>query len=553
MATVSPRAISRCLSTCICKAGSTSNGSYRRLLPSITLKRRSTRWNGAKCSGPWWCFRPPSILSPLPRGSALWHWPGCPAEPTAYTGHMPHGVLTSRRGHLQRVQPFDNLPRGPSGLVSIASVLSYVACFLLYYESARWKVAYATDNPYTLVGKIIHYTSSILSSTRRAGMAGKRIVLMLLTSLLASGVGLGGWSTPIPGLAQDTRDAADVVVYQEPPEDVADVSVFYEPLAPYGTWIALPEYGQVWIPHDMSPEWRPYTIGRWVYTDYGWTWVSDQEWGWAPFHYGRWAFVASYGWVWVPGTVWAPAWVAWRHAPGWVGWAPLPPQVVVRSGIEIRAANIDIHINPSWFCFVEEHRVLAPHVRTYIAPPARNVSLIQITQNVTHYTVIQNRIVNRSIPVERIERVIVRPVPRMRIVQAQEPEVMHRAQVKERAREVVLFRPIAPAVTKTPEIRTQIPQSTPPTRLAPGSTLPQQPQDVHRRLEERQHRERAALEERQRNALPPQPQTLSPEELRMQRETERRALEEKAHRDRQQREQQQTQQQLQQRQDQARQ
>jgi len=182
-------------------------------------------------------------------------------------------------------------------------------------------------------------------------MAGRRIVLMLCTALLASGVGLGGWSTPIPGLAQDTRDAADVVVYQGPPEDVADVRVFYEPLAPYGTWIALPEYGQVWSPHDVSPDWRPYTTGRWVYTDYGWTWVSDQEWGWAPFHYGRWTFVASYGWVWIPGAVWAPAWVVWRHAPGWVGWAPLPPQVVVRPGIEIRTANIDMYVNPSWFCF----------------------------------------------------------------------------------------------------------------------------------------------------------------------------------------------------------
>jgi flagellar biosynthesis GTPase FlhF len=384
-------------------------------------------------------------------------------------------------------------------------------------------------------------------------MTGRRISRMLLISLLVSSVGLGGWSTPAPGLAQDTQDAVDVEVSEEPQEDVADVSVFYEPLAPFGTWTSLPEYGQVWLPHGVPPAWRPYTMGRWVYTTHGWTWVSDLPWGWAPFHYGRWAFVASYGWVWIPGTVWGPAWVAWRHAPGWVGWAPLPPQVVFRPGIEISAGNIDVYIAPSAFCFVEERRILVPNVSTYIAPPARNVSLIQITQNVTHYTVIQNRVVNRSIPVERIERVIARPVPRMRIVQAQEPEVMHRAQVKERAREVVLFRPIAPAVTKTPEIRTQIPQSIPPTRLAPGSTFPQQPQDGQRRLEERQHRERAALEERQRNALPPQPQTLSPEALRMQRETERRALEEKTRRDRQQREQQQTQQQLQQRQEQARQ
>ena len=38
MATVSPHAISRCLSTCIYKAGSTSNGSYLRLLSIILDK-----------------------------------------------------------------------------------------------------------------------------------------------------------------------------------------------------------------------------------------------------------------------------------------------------------------------------------------------------------------------------------------------------------------------------------------------------------------------------------------------------------------------------------
>ena len=374
-------------------------------------------------------------------------------------------------------------------------------------------------------------------------MAGRRIVLMLLTVLLVSGVGLGGWSIPAPGLAQDIRDAADVVVYQEPSGDVADVSVFYEPLAPYGTWISLPEYGLVWSPHDVAPGWRPYTTGRWVYTNYGWTWVSDQEWGWAPFHYGRWAFVASYGWVWLPGTAWAPAWVVWRHAPGWVGWAPLPPQVVVRPGIEIRAANIDVHIEPSWFCFIEERRILAHHVSTYIAPPTRNVSLVQITQNVTHYTVIQNRVVNRGVPVERIERVTSQPVPRMRIVETQAPEAMHRAKVREREREVVLFRPVTP-----PGARAQAPQSTPPPQLAPGTTLPQQQEDTYHRLRERQIRERAALEERQRQAPQSGLQSLSPEQLRVQRGAERRALEDKARRDRQDQEQQQVQQQLRQRQ-----
>ena len=74
---------------------------------------------------------------------------------------------------------------------------------------------------------------------------------------------------------------------------------------------------------DFAPYW---TNGRWVFTDYGWTWESDWNWGWAPFHYGRWAMVQPRGWCWVPGTLWGPAWVAWRVGRTNVGWAPLPPQ-----------------------------------------------------------------------------------------------------------------------------------------------------------------------------------------------------------------------------------
>ena len=72
-------------------------------------------------------------------------------------------------------------------------------------------------------------------------MTGKRCMRLLLTVFLMSVVGLGGWSMPVPALAQDTGDTAHMVT----PEDVADVSVFYEPLAPDGTWTSLPAYGQI--------------------------------------------------------------------------------------------------------------------------------------------------------------------------------------------------------------------------------------------------------------------------------------------------------------------
>jgi hypothetical protein len=77
----------------------------------------------------------------------------------------------------------------------------------------------------------------------------------------------------------------------------------------------------------MDPDFSPYlTGGHWVYTDYGWTWVSDYAWGWGPFHYGRWYMSAGFGWAWMPGYDWAPAWVAWGDYGGYYCWAPVGPR-----------------------------------------------------------------------------------------------------------------------------------------------------------------------------------------------------------------------------------
>jgi hypothetical protein len=101
--------------------------------------------------------------------------------------------------------------------------------------------------------------------------------------------------------------------------------VFYDDLSPYGSWVAFPNYGYVWVP-DVDPGFTPYaTNGYWVFTDDGWTWVSYYPWGWAPFHYGRWYTDATYGPVWIPGNEWGPGWVTWRGSEGYYGWAPMGP------------------------------------------------------------------------------------------------------------------------------------------------------------------------------------------------------------------------------------
>lgn len=110
-----------------------------------------------------------------------------------------------------------------------------------------------------------------------------------------------------------------------PPAQTPDEYAFEQGLSPYGRWVDTPEYGRVWVPSGTGPDWQPYADGRWVDTEWGWSFASTVPWGWATYHYGRWGFGLGVGWFWVPGFVWAPAWVSWRYSPGFVCWAPFAP------------------------------------------------------------------------------------------------------------------------------------------------------------------------------------------------------------------------------------
>jgi hypothetical protein len=69
----------------------------------------------------------------------------------------------------------------------------------------------------------------------------------------------------------------------------------------YGDWAPSADYGEVWCPRGVAVGWVPYQNGHWAWiAPWGWTWVEAEPWGFAPFHYGRWAFEGS-RWVWVPG------------------------------------------------------------------------------------------------------------------------------------------------------------------------------------------------------------------------------------------------------------
>ena len=213
---------------------------------------------------------------------------------------------------------------------------------------------------------------------------------------------------------------------------------FYDDLAPYGRWVYVSGPGWVWSPYNVQADWRPYRLGHWVFTDYGWTWASDEQWGWAVYHYGRWHQDPSYGWVWVPGTEWGPAWVAWHEGGGYVGWAPLPWQVRVQAGVGIDWAGINVSIEPSWWCFVGARNLVDPGLRSYIVPTSRNVNLIQVTKNVTNYTYIDNRVYNQGVKVESIGRAVGHTIPRYRVTEDDLSGVARGGKVK--GQDFVVFR-----------------------------------------------------------------------------------------------------------------
>ena len=181
----------------------------------------------------------------------------------------------------------------------------------------------------------------------------------------------------------DREDRADSANY------VSRETTGYEDLDEYGDWSYVAGYGPCWRPRAVVAGWAPYRFGHWVWiAPWGWTWVEDEPWGFAPFHYGRWAFVTG-GWFWVPGPVvvrpiWAPAFVAFVGGGagfqfsvgiggGAVGWFPLAPGEV----------------------FVPGYRVS----RTYV----NNVNITNTRVNVTNVTNVYNTVVvNNKTNVNRI-------------------------------------------------------------------------------------------------------------------------------------------------------
>ena len=141
------------------------------------------------------------------------------------------------------------------------------------------------------------------------------------------------------------REYEQAASQQYVPEDMPGT----EDLDENGDWQNTPDYGYVWVPSAVAVGWAPYSYGHWAWVSpWGWTWVDDAPWGFAPFHYGGWARWRNL-WCWVPGprqerAKYSPALVAWvgggvggpaAGAGVSVGWFPLGPREVYVPGYRL--------------------------------------------------------------------------------------------------------------------------------------------------------------------------------------------------------------------------
>jgi hypothetical protein len=177
---------------------------------------------------------------------------------------------------------------------------------------------------------------------------------------------------------------------------VSDDVIGYDDLDDNGGWRSVPEYGYIWFPHTTVLGWAPYHYGHWAYVaPWGYTWVDDAPWGFAPFHYGRWVYVGG-GWGWVPcpprpavyspgvvyvRPVYAPALVAWIGVGGpSVGWFPLGPS-------EVYIPSYPVSRN-----YVTNVNISNTTVNTTVVNNYYTTVIVNKTVNVTNVTYVNQRV-----------------------------------------------------------------------------------------------------------------------------------------------------------------
>ena len=288
----------------------------------------------------------PAVLNrPLTRGDRLWTGPRARAELHAGSTAVRMSEETSlelsaldesvtqlrlAQGTIQlRVRTLFEGQRLEVDTPNLAFVISQPGDYRLDVDPASGTTrVVAQSGGGTLYGDGV---SLALGSPQQGSFSGARLTPAAAGAALQDG--FDAWAAD-----RDRREDQSISARYIPRETIG-----YQQLDSYGDWQQDPAYGAVWLPRAVPLDWAPYRAGHWSWiSPWGWTWVDDAPWGFAPFHYGRWTQIGP-RWAWVPGRlpqrpVYAPALVAfvgggnWRGAAGQsgvarpaLGWFPLAP------------------------------------------------------------------------------------------------------------------------------------------------------------------------------------------------------------------------------------
>ena len=189
--------------------------------------------------------------------------------------------------------------------------------------------------------------------------------------------------------------------------------VGYDDLDDYGDWRDDSNYGHVWFPNQVAVGWAPYHEGHWDWiSPWGWTWVDDSSWGYAPFHYGRWVSVGG-RWGWVAGpvavrAVYAPALVVFiGGGPGGfggnVGWFPLGPREVYVPSY---------HVSQS---YVTRVNISNTTVTNVTITNVYNTTIVHNTTNITNITYANRSVQGAVMVVPQHAFVSAQPVARVAV------------------------------------------------------------------------------------------------------------------------------------------
>lgn len=209
----------------------------------------------------------------------------------------------------------------------------------------------------------------------------------------------------------------------------------YEDLDDYGRWEPASDYGQVWYPTAVPVGWVPYRYGHWAWVEpWGWTWVEDEPWGFAPFHYGRWVIIGS-RWGWVPAPpvarrpCYAPALVAFVGGGGF--------SLTVRTGGGVQA----------WFPLGPNEPYYPPYhhsdvyLRQVNVTNVRNVTVVNNIINVrnTNITYVNQRVAVTAVSTEafRSSQPVARQVVAVRADEVVRAKVIEHPDVHPDARAIV--------------------------------------------------------------------------------------------------------------------